>query len=152
MTMCPELSRMSRPWWPCLVVDNGASGNLLIGKKQTCSIGNFKGWYFSFHSESNMSKAHLNVSGGSDGESSEVEGVKLSEVEGELAASEVDGKSSEVDGKLGAEANSKSSAGVDGESSAEVNGESSAEVGETGLGGCCLACFLVGRSCFEQSS
>jgi hypothetical protein len=143
-----------------LVVGKGASGHLLIGRKQTCLIGNFKGWYFSFHAETNMSKDHLNVSGGSDGKLSELEGVKLSEVEGQSAASEVggelssevggkssevDSKSSEVDGKLGAEA--------DGELSAEVDGEPSAEAGETGLGGCCLACFLLGCSClFEQSS
>jgi hypothetical protein len=94
------------------VVGWRASGHLLIGRKQTCSIGNFKGWYFSFHAETNMSSAHLNVSGGSDGEWSEVEGGEWS----------------------------------------EVKGEPSAKVGETGLGGCCLACFLEGCSSFEQSS
>jgi hypothetical protein len=131
----------------------GASGHLLIGRKQTCSIGNFKGWYFSFHAETNMSRAHLNVSGGSDGESSEVEGGKLSEVDGKSSISEVDGESSEVDGESSAEVDGKPSAKVDGESSAEVDGEPSAEGGETGLGGCCLACFLEGCcSCFEQSS
>jgi hypothetical protein len=68
-------------WWPCLVVSWGASGHLLIGRKQICLIGNFKGWYFSFHADTNMPSAHLNVSG-SDGESSEVKGGKLSEVQG----------------------------------------------------------------------
>jgi hypothetical protein len=143
-----------------LVVGWGASGQLLLGRKQTCSIGNFKCWYFIFHAESNMSSAHLNVSGGSDGESNEVEGSESNEVEGELAASEVegesssegDGESSEVDGESSAEVDGESSE-VDGESSAEVDGESSAKVGETGLGSCCLACFLLdGCSCFEQSS
>jgi hypothetical protein len=56
-----------------------ASGHLLIDRKQTCSIRNFKGWHFSFHAETGMSSAHLNVSGGSDGEPSEVEGGELSE-------------------------------------------------------------------------
>ena len=132
------------------MVGRGASGHLLIGRKQTCSIGNFKGWYFSFHAETNMSSAHLNVSGGSDGESNEVEGGELSDLQGESAASEVEGESSrEVDGES-SEVDGESSAEVDGESSAEVDGESSAEVGETGLGSCCLACFLDGCSCFEQ--
>jgi hypothetical protein len=137
-----------------------ASGHLLLlGRKQTCSIGNSKCWYFSFHAQTNMSSAHLNVLGGSDGESNEVEGSKWNEVAGEPAASEVegesssegDGESSEVDGESSAEVNGESSE-VDGESS-EVDGESSAEVGETGLGSCCCACFLLdGSSCFEQSS
>jgi hypothetical protein len=134
-------------------------GHLLLGRKQTCSIRNFKCWYFSFHAHTNMSSAPLNVLGGSDSESNEVEGSESNEVEGEPAATEVkgesssegDGKSSEVDRESSAEVDGKSSE-VDGESS-EVDGEPSAEAGETGLGSCCRACFLLdGCSCFEQSS
>ena len=68
------------------MVGCGASGHSLIGRKQTCSIGNFKGWYVAFHAETNIPSAHLNVSGGSDGEPSEVEGGELSEVEGKSSA------------------------------------------------------------------
>ncbi len=90
--------------------------------------------------------------GRSEGEPAEVEDGVFSEVEGESAASEVEGESSsEVEGES-SDVDGKSSE-VDGASSAEVNGGSSAEAGgETGLGGCCLACFLEGCSCFEQSS
>jgi hypothetical protein len=131
------------------VVGWGASGHLLIGRKQICSIGNFKGWYFSFHADTNMSSGHLHVLG-SDGESSEVEGGELSEVQGKSAAivvegeasSEVNGKSIKVDSES-SKANSKSS---------EASSESSAAVGETGLGGCDLACFLEGCCCLVQSS
>jgi hypothetical protein len=106
------------------VVGWGASGHLLLGRKQTCSIGNFKCWYFSFHAQTNMSSAHLNVSGGSDSKANEVEGSESNEVEGESAASEVEGngESSEVDRESSAEVDGKSSE-VDGKSS-EVDGES----------------------------
>jgi hypothetical protein len=119
-------------------VDWGVSGLLLIGRNQTCSIGNFTVGYFTFHAETNKLSAHLKVLG-SVGESSEVQG-ELSEVQGKSAASEaegqlgsevkggpsseVDGMSSEVDGKLSE---------IDGKPS-EVDGESSIE-GETCLGG-----------------
>jgi hypothetical protein len=107
---------------------------------------------FSFHAQTNMSSAHLNVSGGSDSESNEVEGSESNEVEGKSAASEVEGESSSEGNGESSEAGREPSAEVDGESS-EVNGESSVEVGETGFGSCCRACFLLdGCSCFEQSS
>jgi hypothetical protein len=99
-----------------------------------------------------MLSAHLNVLGGSDGESNEVEGSKWNEVAGEPAASEVEGESSSEGDGESSEVDGESSAEVDGESS-EVDGKSSTEVGETGLGSCCCACFLLdGSSCFEQSS
>jgi hypothetical protein len=62
----------------------GTSGLLLIGRKQTVSIGNFTVGYFSFHAETNNMLSVRLKSLGSEGELSDIKGDS-SEGQGKLS-------------------------------------------------------------------